>query len=219
MKVFRDLQLAGSEIALKATVEAIEDSLVDGWRRSLESEARIRSTAIGDGAAYCFACDPNGTRAGARLFLAGGDDGSLSVTNIVPMGVGSLSIDQYNAILREFHDRFAAPAAARSGAVATMTPDEEGIEAWLGAESTGKLRAFSSSANRSTGSDHPFDRRRWFEFLRAAHEEGSPLDASTLSRWLVESEHWGERAAGELAIEYEFGRGLLAVVDPHRAVH
>ncbi len=136
--------------------------------------------------------------------------GSLSVTNVVPRQAGSLSRDQYNAILAEFHERFVVPAAKITGANIEITADEKGIDAWLSAEAAEKLRRFSTAANKITGSSHPSDKDRWFSFILAAHEGGSELDPTTLSRWLIETERWSESVAGELTVEYEFGRELLA---------
>jgi hypothetical protein len=209
MKVFRDLYITGDDAALNATVEEIGQSLSDDWRRSRDMESQTHARG-------CFTCEANETRAAATVFLIDGHDNSLSVTNIVPTEPGALSYDQYNAILEEFHDRFAVPAAKKMGVAVEITPDEKGIGAWLSKDAVKKLQSFSSAANKSTGSAHPSDLNRWFAFLLAAHEEQSQLDSTTLSRWLVETERWGEEVASDLVIEYEFGRGLLTFADAHR---
>jgi hypothetical protein len=216
MKVFRDLYLTGSPDQIRATVAEIERSLSDRWRRDLESERRLKEGAINGRDAYCFARTARASEPAAALFLMEQDDGSLSVTNIIPREVGELSYDQYNAVIKEFHDRFAQPAAKKTGAVVALTADEKGIDSWLSTHAAKTLQSFSSLANKSTGSGHPLDRERWFAFLLAAHDERSELDCTTLRRWLVESERWSELAAMDLAVEYEFGRELLAFADAHR---
>jgi hypothetical protein len=79
-----------------------------------------------------------------------------------------------------------------------------------------KFRYFSSCANKGTGASHPQDRERWNDLVLATHQERSTLDASTLRRWLVEVEEWPPEVADPLAIEYEYGRELLAYADGHR---
>ena len=54
------------------------------------------------------------------------------------------------------------------------------------------------------------------EFVVAAHREGSRLDSTILRRWLIEDENWEPEVARQLAIEYEFGRDILAFADGHR---
>ena len=95
------------------------------------------------------------------------------------------------------------------GLKASLSPDEENIENWISEESVKKLKKFSVAANKSTGSAHPLDRKRWFDFLITVHHEHNKLDVSQLSRWLIECEHWPEDIAHELAMEYEFAMGLL----------
>jgi hypothetical protein len=70
------------------------------------------------------------------------------------------------------------------------------------------LRRFSILANHGTGSAHPLDRERWFAFLLHCHQDRCELDTDMLQRWLME-QGWTFERASDLAIEYEFGRGLL----------
>jgi len=216
MEVFRDLVLTGDEAALTATAEVIERTLSDGWRRSPETESRVKAGTLGQRPTYCFTCEPNGTRVAADLFLMGKDNGSLAVTNIIPKGDGPLSTKQYNVMIKEFHDRFVLPAVQETELDVRFTSDEKGIEDWLGNGAAEKFHEFISVANKSTGSAHPNEKERWFAFLKAASEDQSRLDPATLSRWLVETEHWGEDVASDLAVEYEFGRELLAFAETHR---
>ena len=60
---------------------------------------------------------------------------------------------------------------------------------------------------------HPLDRKRWNEFLTAAHREHAPLDSSLLERWLIEEEKWPADRAEELIRQYENGQQLLEVYE------
>jgi hypothetical protein len=70
------------------------------------------------------------------------------------------------------------------------------------------LRAFSAN---KLGASHPYDRERWLRFLIRAHMDHVELDATTLSRWFIEEEHWDEDRAHDLAIQFDFARELLSL--------
>lgn len=82
-----------------------------------------------------------------------------------------------------------------------------------------KLKRFCSVANKSTGSSHPCDQKRWFDFICQTVDDGKIFDYSTLASFLQDETHWGkkpddfigvmgsyaweEEQAYELATEYE----------------
>ena len=92
---------------------------------------------------------------------------------------------------------------------ALLTNDNQTIEDWVSTASAQRLRSFSGGANKSTGSSHPCDKQRWYDFVVSVHKNNDFLPASTLERWLIEEGGWGENQASELAIEYEQELGLL----------
>ena len=80
------------------------------------------------------------------------------------------------------------------------------------------LRRFSSAANRSTGSSHPLDERRWMEFViacaQATPRQDRPplsptLNGGLLKRWLTEVDAWAADVASHLVELYEFGSSLI----------
>jgi hypothetical protein len=118
--------------------------------------------------------------------------------------------------LQDFAERIARPAAQRVGFQVKTTAARQSVEDWLSPKAAKALTLFSRAANKSRGSSHPLDRRRWFQFLIEAHAGGGHLDVQTLSRWLTEVEGWDDEHAVELAIEYEFGLELLSEYDQHQ---
>ena len=213
MKVYRDLVFRGSRPALDRFIADLEHRLANGWTRYHARENEVRRAALG--AMYCFSCTTAVERPASELWLASQADGSLYVSNILSNEYSSLSHDQYNAIVQEFHDRFALPAAQAAGVKVELGKADPQIEDFLSAHAAGLLRRFSRLADRSIL--HPLDRERWNEFLTAAHREGAPLGASMLQRWLIEEEKWPEDEAINLAIEYEHARDLLGVYEPRSA--
>lgn len=208
MKIFRDLELSGPNATLLRAIEVISSNLADGWTRANEIESEFSS--VGGETMFCFFCSGTADRQEAALWMTFGEETTtLYVSNIVPKQLSELNFDQYNTILCEFYERFAKPAAEALRLQHVMTPDTKDIEDLLSENTASKLRAFSKLANKATGSAHPYDRARWFDFLVASHSESSRLDSHTLARWLVESEKWSEEKAADLAIEYEFAIALL----------
>lgn len=211
MKVFRELELYGSQSDLIEGIKAIEKRLDAGWVRNTEREEKISTVASGTN--YCFTCSKDGDREAASLWFSYQDDTTLYVSNIVPEEIRELSYDQYNLIIEEFYEQFVKPMTDQLGLEHLLTADAKQIEDWISKETAEKLRHFSKAANKSTGSSHPLDQQRWLVFLVSAHKENAQLDTHTLMRWLIETEGWFEEAASELGIEYEFARSLLKFYD------
>jgi hypothetical protein len=214
MKVFREMKIKGSESVLMNVLAAIEKMLDRGWTRDYDRENKIDTIVLTP--MYCFSCTESPGREAAALWLAWRGSDTLYIANIIPQKLDRLSFDQYNVIAEEFYARFVKPAAERLRLEHVITPAEKGIEDWVSANTALKLETFSRLANKQTGSSHPLDEERWFDFLVAAHAEATTLDSATLARWLAENEGWPEDVAYDLSIEYEFARSLLAFYDERR---
>lgn len=216
MHVFRELFIRGEPDRLTETLAEIERLLSEGWFRDKETERQLAAlpTAIRSSCFGCFA--DSGSRPGATVILTAKDPGLLYVSNVIPHSQRRLDYDQYNHVLTEFYERFVQPAAAKTGAAAELTDTQADLEQWLSPGAAEKLRRFSSCANKGTGASHPQDRERWNDFVLSAYQDRGTLDPSTLQRWLVEVENWPPEVASQLAVEYEYGRELLAFADGHR---
>lgn len=208
LDVFRDLHLRGPSSASGALQQSLKDHAVAPWRFAAEKVEQLRVMGEeGDALAFERAKTP-GFEAAGLVLLAAGD--GMEVVNIVPLEVGELSYRAYNTILEDFAACVARPAAKVAGYRVELSSGTLQLEDDVPASVLEALRRFSALANKSTGASHPLDRNRWFDFLILAHREGARLDASTLGRWLSESEGWPEDAARDLAGEYERSRDLLA---------
>lgn len=135
--------------------------------------------------------------------------GDWYVANIIPMDAGRLTEDQYNSILREFYERFATGASESAGVKVTLEKTEKTAADYMSTAAVDCLDRFSVLANKSSGSGHPADQERWFDFIIQVHNDQRGPDASTLAQLLCEQFEWPGEKASELASEYEFGRALL----------
>ena len=148
----------------------------------------------------------------ARLFLVR-DENMCKIANIVPLESGKINISEYNDILKDFLDSVVCPALQRHKFHVHTTKDRAILTDYMSQESAENLRRFSVLANKATGSSHPSDQDRWFDFILSVHRDSRAIDTSMLKRWLIEVERWGSDEALDLVIEYEFALELLRKYD------
>lgn len=207
MKVFRDLFIQIRPNETSTFIHLLEEKLHSGWEHDAEGEQRAKETSGIE--YYYFICEPNDERKAALLALTRKNEDIIYVANIVPREIGELTFDQYNFIIEEFYNLFVIPSANELSIQIELTSAEQSIEEMISEDPIKKLTRFSRAANKSTGSSHPLDRERWYDFLLSVHPEHEKLHVTDLRRWLIEDEHWPEDTAHDLAIEYEFSMGLL----------
>lgn len=63
-----------------------------------------------------------------------------------------------------------------------------------------KLTLFCDAANKSTGSSHPCDEERWFDFICQTVDDRRTFDYDTLFKFLQDEEYWGEKESGFLGV-------------------
>ena len=213
MEFFRDLYIKCDDSSFDALMKGVEKTLPGGWTRDFDAEAHMHSGGISSRLIYCFSSPTDGSIPAATIFLFEKSPGTFYVSNIVPSIKTELSYREYNSVLETFTNAIVRPIADQLGINIELTKDNIDIDDFMNAGTAKLLRVFSVAANKSTGSSHPLDQERWLRFVAAAHAEVSRLDASTLRRWLMETQGWPEETADQLAIEYEFGRALLSSYD------
>lgn len=209
MQVFQVMSISGPPEKLQRMPDEIEGHLTPGWSRdrSLESKLNRSRHSEAEPQFYCFHCEEAPNREAADLSLSR-DLKQLRVSNIVPTDVTEISYAQYNAILKEFAEQFAQPAAQSLGLSVEISKANITTRDLLPPDVIQSLVDFSRQANKSTGASHPRDKARWQKFVIGAHQAHSELGSDILSDWLVE-QGWPSEAARDLAIEYERGRALL----------
>ena len=127
----------------------------------------------------------------------------------MPGEVSELSHDQYNAILMDFHDNVLRKLSTDFPVTMIASGDQRRLDDILSPEAMTLLNRFCGLANKSTGSAHPLDKERWYDFLIMVGSQRPALTAHDLMRWLTEVDAWPARTAQDLVIEFEFAVGLL----------
>ncbi len=209
---YQDLNLRGPIDRRPDLRAALIKAAKEPWQLDRERMKKMAQEIHGAEDVLLFQRAKDANYPAAGLTLWSSDDGYY-VTNIVPVEVRSLTYAQYNAILLDFITSVVEPVAAHFDYTVETTKPNQTVEDWLSSDVATKLRLFSVAANKSTGTSHPLDERRWFAFIVAIHRNGDKLDAGRLARWLHHVEGWDEDSAHGLAGDYETSRALLAYYD------
>ncbi|HAT3694585.1 TPA: hypothetical protein I8549_004918 [Serratia marcescens] len=211
LEVFQELVIKVS-IDLSLAREKILSKVSAPWINMIEEEREIRGAAIDDEDVIVFSRESFDNVDESSLILWQ-DGNGYRVANIVPKNVGDLGIKKYNSILRDFYEKIIYPLVKEEGFNVTISSNTQSLDDWLDEPTANSLNLFSRMANKYTGASHPLDEQRWYDFLINAHKSSASLEAGQLSRWLIEVDSWPDEIARELAINYEFARGLLKTYD------
>jgi len=139
----------------------------------------------------------------------------------VPLIKDQLSIEEYNFVLDLFFDEVVSPNIGKMIGLNVVGPESDVFDPlkYISVEALRKLELFCDLANKTTGSSHPNDEERWFDFICQTVDDNRTFDYDTLYRFLMDEDFWGRRnpnflgamgkfawnqeLAGELAEEYE----------------
>lgn len=215
MKTYRELYFRGSQEQLKGFVEEIKKYAVGNWRMEPQTD-RWKE--------YLFFDYVGNSVDKARVSIFMGDNiskGELMVGNIVPIEKSQLSVDEYNAVLVKFYDDVIKPYKECGTELDITQPSDDIFDpiSIISEEALKKLKSFCYMANKSTGSSHPYDQERWFDFICQTVDDERIFDYTTLANFLQDETYWGKKTeefigvigdfawdeehAYELASEYE----------------
>lgn len=212
IEIFQDLVLTCSDEHRVELYEALGKHAKTPWRHAKEREKSLMKDPPYVPDVIVFEREYGDNIAASGLVFWAESYG-YKVGNIVPLQGDDLGISGYNDVLNDFINQVVTPALKDLNFEMNITPKKQSITAWISQEAADALHRFSACANKSTGSSHPSDERRWFEFLFAAHKAEGVLDVYLLERWLIEVEEWTPEMANKLVREYEFGMALLKQYD------
>ena len=205
IEVFQDLTLTSCDGKHAVLRGALYRNATPPWRHAEERELALHNSTREYPA---FQRSPSDDIAASGLTLCERANG-YQVMNIVPLEEQDLGISGYNDVLNDFIRHIVNPAAQELELDVTLTPRKQSITDWVSNEVASALHTFSACANKSTGAEHPADRERWFNFIFAAYDTNSNLDAGFLDRWLVEAEKWPPDIATDLVDSYQYSMDLL----------
>ncbi|MCG7549201.1 hypothetical protein [Pseudoalteromonas sp. Of7M-16] len=209
MKEYQDLNIRIERGQFDSFTEYLSQIAPSTWKLNI---ARAQNIPIpNDSVMYCFDYFENEEHI-ASLWLADHESGGLYVSNIVPAKVSSLSVPEYNNILKFFGEQMLSNASAEFGASIEFSKEDIELTDIFSAAAADSLLSFSNLANKSTGHSHPCDRKRWFSFISHAFNSSKRAYPDQLEKLLVEL-GWDESSASDLSRDYEYSLELLKSVN------
>lgn len=221
MKTYRELYFKGTPTQLLKFVEIFKNYKKGDWITEKQNE-RWKD--------YLFFDYTGELVDKARVSIFIGDNienGELKVGNIVPLEKNQLTINEYNDVLLQFYNDVIVPYKATDTEIIISQPSDDIFDPTTVITETAlkKLKQFCSAANKSTGSSHPYDQERWFDFICQTVDDDKMIDYTTLANFLQDNSYWGEKEedfigvigsfawdeehAFELASEYESACSIL----------
>lgn len=200
MKTYRELYFKGTEKQLLEFVNEIGEYAVGSWKLVKQSE-RWKE--------YIFFDYLGELVDKARVSIYLGDNilkGELMVGNIVPLEKSELSVDEYNTVLLKFYEDIIKPYKENGTELNILQPSDDVFEptSIISETALKKLKMFCYNANKSTGSSHPYDRERWFDFICQTVDDDRMFDSSTLASFLQDENYWGEKQDGFIGVIGKF---------------
>jgi len=135
-------------------------------------------------------------------------NGFYEVFNIIPLLGNSLDYDQYNFLLNEFYKKFIENLAKKYNAKIVISEPIKKLINTIGEDAYNALESFSIGANKTTGNTHPFDFKRWCEFIFIIFRNDIEIGVDELIFWLEEN-GWDSDMANRLGLEFEYSLNLL----------
>lgn len=200
-KIFRELYIFGSDEALRNFHDNISQYISNDWKYTLmypntENEF-MDFEYIGN----------NNIHAAVGLFFDN-EEQKYYVANIIPIDKDELSKEEYNSFLLFFYESIIKKIAINGLKIQNPTSDIFEKSNYLSETSQKMLSTFS--LNKSTGSSHPLDRERWYEFILRTFREKEYLKLNSfVLKQLLLDDKWEHEKISELISEYEFAIGLL----------
>lgn len=201
MEIYRELQFKGTPKELNEFIENISNYTTGDWFLE-ERTGRWKDYLL---------FNYNGKEVDkSKVSIYIGNDcvmnGELHVGNIVPTQKGHLSINAYNKILQKFYDDVIHPYE-KSGTtlnISKLTSNKFDPLSEISKLALMKLEKFCKCANKSTGSSHPEDRNRWFDFICQTVDDDRIFDYDKLARFLQDDNYWGKKPEDFIGVIGDF---------------
>ena len=127
----------------------------------------------------------------------------IRIGNIVPLNKNQLTIEEYNAVLDLFYEEIVIPnhLQLKNQGLTIIGPESDVFDPlkYISGEALKKLERFCSAANKTTGSAHPNDEERWFDFICQTVDDDRFFDYDTIFRFLMDEEYWGKKEPGSIS--------------------
>jgi hypothetical protein len=210
---WNELTIRGSAQEISHLLQRLERPQAPGWRRYDEAESRLRQSGLGSGNARCYACDADGRRPAAAMWLRTRGPETLYLEHVISLTKRDLSEDEKNLVMAEFESAILDPIREDLGVETEMIHHRVTLANYLLPEAIRWLDAFVSTANKASA--YHGDCQCWQRFVVQAYLDGASFDPHLLEEWLAER-GWPEDQGKALVGEYLAARTMLRTYDEER---
>ena len=200
MHIYKELSFVGNKPAFDAFKKSAPSFTVGDWKYSMSDRMRdyIAFDYVGhrvDQAEVSIYYGPDSWR-----------EGIIKVDNIVPLQKPQLTIEEYNAVLDLFYAEIIVPNRDKMSGLQIVGPESDVFDPlkYISKEALKKLERFCNSANKSTGSSHPSDEKRWFDFIIQTVDDNQTFDFDTIFRFLMDEDYWGSKDSSFIGVVGHF---------------
>ena len=221
MKTYSELCFFGTENQILKFKKDIPKYVTSDWRYKTDKNAiteYLTFTYVGENEENAMVCICDSKYNGEPCYR---------IVNIVPINTDELSMEQYNHLVKLFYEDIVVKYEEFHQDIRIEGPTSDVFDPCDVITETAlkKLKSFCNMANKSTGSSHPCDQQRWFEFICQTIDDDRTFDYDTLANFLQDETYWGSKKdagigvmgqfawspdkAYELAAEYEAACNIL----------
>lgn len=213
MKVFKDLYIYGDQYSVETFFEQIYNKLPRDWEKSKQADKLKDYLLI----TYSGRLLP---KAMVSLnYSLCQEKKCLKIGNIVPIDKSQLTMEEYNKILDLFLSEVVIPYCEKDMHLKYKVSETDIFDplVYISNLSLKKLIIFCINANKNTGSAHPCDEERWFDFICQTVNDDRVLPSEKLKQFLMDTDYWekkgtkswDEKIAEELTSQYEICVDIL----------
>lgn len=196
MKIYKELYIYGNRQALEQFQTEIHKNMGDDWVKP-QPDDLLKDYILID----YVGRDLEPSRIAIYYNADELKEDYIRVVNIIPLKKSQLSIEEYNKILDKFYCDIVKPYGEMHKEIVIEKPttDEFDPLKYISVDALQKLRFFCNAANKTTGSSHPCDEERWYDFICQTVVDNKVFDYDTLYNFLIDKEYWGEKESDIIA--------------------
>lgn len=200
MKTYSELYFFGTAAQMIKFKKDIANFVAKDWRYNVDKNyvtEYLTFTYTGTEEEHAMVCICDSKHNGEQCYR---------IVNIVPLNTNELSMKQYNHLVNIFYNEIVANYKSIHNDIIIEGPTSDVFNPCdvISEKALKKLKAFCNMANKSTGSSHPCDQERWFEFICQTIDDDRIFDYDTLANFLQDETYWGSKKDAGIAVMGQF---------------
>lgn len=200
MKTYSELCFYGTSDQILSFKKDIKQFVTENWNYNIDKNTiaeYLTFTYTGDKEENAMVCICDSKYNGEPCYR---------IVNIVPLNTDELSMEQYNHLVKLFYEDIISKYKEVYRELEIVGPTSDIFDPCdvISQTALRKLELFCNMANKSTGSSHPCDQERWFDFICQTIDDNRIFDYDTLANFLQDELYWGAKKSGAIGVMGRF---------------